>query len=89
MSEEEVKLYPWRKIVKTLPPSFKTPVINLIKMGHIPELSAFRKKVREALGFFITAYHNTDTLSELQELVKKTKLDQKVAWNWKKGKSDY
>ncbi|MFQ6126824.1 MAG: hypothetical protein ACE5R6_19780 [Candidatus Heimdallarchaeota archaeon] len=89
MSEEEIKLYPWRKIVKTLPPSFKTSVINLIEMGHIPELSAYRKKVREALGFFFTATLNTDTLSEFHELIKKTKLDQKVAWNWKKGKSDY
>jgi len=92
LSEEEVKLYPWRKIVKTLPPSFKEPMINMIKMGHVPELSAFREKVRETLGMDRTpptAYQIESALKELQELVKKTELDLKVAWNWKEGKSKY
>ena len=92
MSEEELKLYPWRKKVKTLPPSFKEPMTDMIKMGHVPELSAHREKIRETLGVDRippTAYKIESALKEFQELVKKTGLDQKVAWNWKEGKSKY
>ena len=92
MSKKEVDRYPWRKRVKTLPQPFKVPVTNMIKMGHIPELSDSRAKVRETLGINRsppTAYKDKNALSELQELVKHTNLDEKIAWNWKKGKSDY
>ena len=92
MSEEETKIYPWRKVVKTLPPSLKIPLMNLIKTGHIPELSSFREKVREGLGMQgspPTAYQNENALVEVQDLVKQTCLDRKVAWNWRKKKSEY
>lgn len=92
MSEEELKLYPWRKIVKTIPPNLKDAVIKLIKMGHVPQLSVSRENTREALGMNRTpptAYQIKNAVSELQELIKQTDLDEKVAWNWKEGKSEY
>ena len=90
MSDEESKLYPWRKNVKTLPSSFETPASRLVEIGHIPELSAFREKVREQLGMERnppTAYQFESARLELQELVKDTDLYLKVAWNWRKKKA--
>ena len=91
MSEEE-KLYPWRKAVKTLPSPFKIPVTNLIRMGHIPKLSSSHEDMREELGMDRvppTAYRAGSALSEVQELVRKSSLDLKVAWNWRKNRSEY
>lgn len=89
MSEEEVRIFPWRKNVKDLPSSLKTPVSRMIQMGHIPQLSASREKTRETLGIEPsppTAYQKEDARKELQDLVKQTDLYEKATWNPKRFK---
>lgn len=89
MSEEEVRLYPWRKNVKPLPSSLKTPIEKMIQIGHIPQLSISREKTRETLGIASsppTAYQKEEARTELQDLVKQTDLYRKAVWNPKKIK---
>lgn len=78
---EEVQ-YPWRKVVKTPPLTIKTPATNVIKMGHVPELSSFRERIRERLGLEgKPPTFSEEAVPELRLLVKQTKLGVKVAWN--------
>jgi hypothetical protein len=91
MSDDELTLYPWRKKVKTLPESFKSPIENIIRMGHIPKLVAMREKVRETLGINRkppTAYQHEDAREELEELVKSTDLYDKATWDAKEDKTE-
>lgn len=91
MSDDELTLYPWRKKVKTLPESFKSPIENIIRMGHIPKLVAMREKVRETLGINRkppTAYQHEDAREELEELVKSTDLYEKATWSAKEDKTE-
>jgi hypothetical protein len=84
MSDEELSLYPWRKKVKTLPASIKNPVVNMIRVGHIPKLSVMREKVRDSLGLNQkppTAYQFKTAQAELEELVLQTNLYRKATWN--------
>jgi heterodisulfide reductase subunit C len=92
VSEDEFQLYPWRKAVRTLPDSVKIQVVNLIKMGHVPQLSGSREDAREKLGIDRappTAYKDKSALLEIQQLIKESGLDEKIAWNWRKEKPDY
>jgi hypothetical protein len=87
MSDDELTLYPWRKKVKTLPESFRNPIENIIRVGHIPKLVATREKVRETLGINRkppTAYQHENAREELKELVKGTELYDKATWNVRK-----
>ncbi|MFX1341261.1 MAG: hypothetical protein ACFFAL_01060 [Promethearchaeota archaeon] len=89
MSEDELTLYPWRKKVKTLPESFKDPIENIIRVGHVPKLVVTREKVRETLGINRkppTAYQHEDAREELEELVKGTELYDKATWTDKDEK---
>ncbi|MFW9985289.1 MAG: hypothetical protein ACFFDJ_01855 [Candidatus Odinarchaeota archaeon] len=82
MSDEQ--LYPWRKKVKTLPPTFKNPIANIIHLGHIPKLVTTREKIRETLGINRkppTAYGIESAKVEVQELIKRTELYDKATWN--------
>ena len=82
MSDEQ--LYPWRKKVKTLPPSFKNPIANIIHVGHIPKLVTAREKLRETLGINRkppTAYGIESAKEEIQQLIKRTDLYDKAIWN--------
>ncbi len=84
MSDDEIVLYPWRKKVKTLPESFKNPIMNIIRMGHIPKLAVTRERVREALGINRkppTAYQDPNAQKEVEELVKETDLYDKATWD--------
>ena len=90
MSNEE--LYPWRKKVKTLPPSFKDPIKNIIHTGHIPKLVSTREKLRETLGINRkppTAYDSVKAQEELQKLVKRTDLYAKATWSSKEDQNDH
>jgi hypothetical protein len=84
MSDDELTLYPWRKKVKTLPDSFKNPIVNIIRVGHVPKLATAREKIREGLGINRkppTAYQDEKARSELAALVKGTDLYDKAMWN--------
>ena len=87
---KETDLYPWRKTLKTFPKPIKDSIVNVIKMGHIPKLSSLREKMRKQLGVDPTpptVYRFKNSLLEFQSLIKWTRLDLKVGWNWKRGKS--
>lgn len=91
MSDDELTLYPWRKKVKTLPESFKGPIENIIRLGHVPKLVVTREKVRETLGINRkppTAYQYEEAREELEELVKGTDLYDKATWNVSDDESD-
>lgn len=91
MNDEELKLYPWRKKVKTLPPSFKNPIANIIRVGHIPKLATSRENLREILGINRkppTAYQHEKAREELEELVKRTELYEKATWNDRRDKTE-
>ncbi|MFX1318877.1 MAG: hypothetical protein ACFE9D_07775 [Promethearchaeota archaeon] len=83
MSDDELTLYPWRKKVKTLPKSFKNPIVNIIRVGHVPKLASTRERIREDLGINRkppTAYQDEKARRELKELVKSTELYDKAMW---------
>ena len=89
MSDEQ--LYPWRKKVKTLPPSFKNPIANIIQVGHIPKLVTAREKIRETLGINRkppTAYSIESAKEEIQQLIKRTDLYDKATWNTREEPSE-
>ncbi|MFX0168671.1 MAG: hypothetical protein ACFE89_04845 [Candidatus Hodarchaeota archaeon] len=89
MRDEDI--YPWRKKVKTLPPAFKNPIVNIIQIGHIPKLVATREKLRETLGMNRkppTAYALESAQKELQKLVKRTALFEKAIWNLREEPSE-
>ena len=84
MSDNELTLYPWRKKLKTLPETFKAPIANIIREGHIPKLVSTREKIREELGMNRkppTAYQDEDARQEVAELVKSTDLYDKATWD--------
>jgi hypothetical protein len=83
MSDDELTLYPWRKKVKTLPESFKSPIVNIIQVGHVPKLASAREKIRETLGINRkppTAYQDEKARGELKKLMKDTDLYDKAMW---------
>jgi hypothetical protein len=91
MSDDELTLYPWRKKVKVLPASFKNPIVNIIREGHVPKLVSSREKIRETLGINRkppTAYQHESARAEVKQLVKGTELYDKATWNVRDSKTD-
>ena len=83
MSEDEIVLYPWRKKVKTLPETFRNPIVNIIRVGHVPKLAVTREKIREDLGINRkppTAYQDPKAQKEVEKLVRDTDLFDKATW---------
>lgn len=88
----ELKLYPLRKPVKSLPDAFKPPTTGLLNYGHVPRLSGFLQRTRAKLGLPKappTAYQLKDAVREVQEIFKSFNLDVKYGWDWRRKRFRY
>lgn len=91
MSEEKDSIYPLRKRLETLPAAYKGAIEEILREGMNRELPGFFEDERENLdiGEVKTAWKNEEARSQIQELAKTLRIDEKVAYDWSKKKLRY
>ncbi|MEM3615400.1 MAG: hypothetical protein QXX09_01990 [Candidatus Methanomethylicia archaeon] len=73
MSVDELNVYPLRKSIIGLQDSLKTPIKNILSLGHVPMLSRYMQRSRIKMGLPDippTAYSKKDAATQILEMAK-------------------
>lgn len=84
MSNQELNKYPLRKSIIGLQDSLKSPIKNILSIGHVPIFSRYIQRVRTKIGLPAippTAYSDKNVVTQILDLAKIVDVEGKIGFN--------
>ncbi|MEM3986300.1 MAG: hypothetical protein QXR39_05995 [Candidatus Methanomethylicia archaeon] len=92
MSEQELNKYPLRKSIIGLQDSLKSPIKNILSVGHVPIFSRYIQRVRTKIGLPgvpPTAYSDKNVVAQILDLARAVNVEGKIGFDANKKNFKY